>query len=259
MEENQNNISGYGWIIKNILGAALFFVALALIAHILLGIFTNHGKSIEVPDMYGLSVKEATAVASSAGLKVLVTDSIYVRKMPKGAVYKQNPSAGSSVKNGRRIRLTINTVVPKQVTMPNLRGQSMRQAIADLKSKGLTVGKLIYVEDIATNNVLRQLYKNREIAPGRSVESGSAIDLEVGLNESDNTTFVPDVKGLKYERAIEVLHEKSLNIGSLVFDDSVKSYQDSIDAVVYRQSPTASQAPIPMGSDVSVYLSKDKK
>lgn len=259
MEEEQNKFSGYGWIVKNILLAILFFVVLAFVANLILGFFTHHGKTIEVPDMYGMSVSDAQSVASSAGLKVLVTDSLYVRKMPKGAVYKQTPAAGSSVKRGRRIRLTINTIIPKQVTMPNLRGQSMRQAIADLKSKGLTVGKLVYVEDIATNNVIRQVYKNREIAPGRSVESGSAIDLVVGLNESDNTTLVPDVKGLRYERAIEVLHEKSLNVGSIVFDDSVKSYQDSVDAVVYRQSPSSSQAPISMGSDVSIYLSKDKE
>lgn len=257
--EEQKQVTGIGWIIRNIIGVAVFFVALAAAAHILLGVFTNHGKTIEVPDMYGMSVAEARSAASSAGLRVLVTDSIYVRKMPKGSVYRQNPEAGSSVKNGRRIRLTINTVNPKQVTMPDLRGQSMRQALADLKSKGLSVGKLVYVEDIATNNVLRQVYKNREIAPGRTVESGSSIDLVVGLNDSENTTFVPDVNGLRYERAIEVIHEKSLNVGSLVFDDTVKSYQDSIDAVVYRQAPTSSQAPVPMGSDVSVYLSKDQR
>lgn len=257
--EEQKQSSGFGWIIKNILGAAVFFVALAAAAHILLGVFTNHGHTIEVPDMYGMSVSEARSAAASAGLRVLVTDSIYVRKMPKGAVYRQIPEAGSSVKSGRRVRLTINTLRPKQVTMPDLRGQSMRQAVADLKSKGLSVGKLVYVEDIATNNVIRQVYRNREIAPGRSVESGSSIDLVVGLNESENSTFVPDVSGLRYERAVEVLHEKSLNVGSLVFDKTVKTYQDSIDAVVYRQAPEAAADPLPMGSEVSIYLSKESK
>ena len=38
--------------------------------------------------------------------------------------------------------------------MPNLVGLSMRQAIAELQSRGLVLGKLVYVEDLATTNVL---------------------------------------------------------------------------------------------------------
>ena len=34
----------------------------------------------------------------------------------------------------------------------------------------------------------------------------------------------------------------------------VRNYNDSTNAVVYRQSPGASQAPTPMGSDVTLYL-----
>ena len=55
----------------------------------------------------------------------------------------------------------------KKVSMPNLVGYSMRQAKAELNSRGLSLGKLIYVSDIATNNVLKQIYRNREIRPGR--------------------------------------------------------------------------------------------
>ena len=150
--------------------------------------------------------------------------------------------------------MTINAMNPKKVGMPNLVGYSLRQAKAELLSKGLVLGKLIYVSDMATNNVLRQIYRNHEIRPGRQIETGSEIDLMVGLNPEDNQTYVPDVKGMKYLRAVDVIQDNSLNLSRLQFDSNVRTYSDSLNAVVYRQSPGASRAPIIMGSDVSLYL-----
>ena len=252
MEEKANTKKF--WVLRNLVGAVLFFAVLAFVVNLLLGIFTHHGKVLQVPDMVGVSVREADRLADSAGVRIDVVDSIYVRGMAKGAVYKQNPAAGASVKRGRRILLTINATVPKKVTMPNLVGYSMRQAKAELSTRGLNLGKLIYVNDIATNNVLKQQYRGRDIAAGRSVESGSDIDLVVGLNDTDNRTYIPKVTGMKYIRAVDVVHENSLNISRLMFDESVRNYNDSTNAVVYRQSPAPSQAPTPMGSDVTLYL-----
>ena len=132
----------------------------------------------------------------------------------------------------------------------------MRQAKAELMSKGLTLRKLLYVEDIATNNVLKQLYRNREIKPGRMIESGAEIDLVVGLSE-DNQTIVPDVTGMKYLRAVDAIHDNSLNINGLRFDKGIRTYSDSLDAVVYRQVPEPSDMSVTMGSDVTLYLKLD--
>ena len=155
--------------------------------------------------------------------------------------------------------LTINAMNAKKVSVPNLVGYSMRQAKAELNARGLALGKLMYVNDIATNNVLKQFYKNREIRPGRQVESGSEIDLQVGLNPSDNLTYVPNVKGMKYLRAVDAVHDNSLNLGRVVFDKTVKNYSDSLNAVVYKQTPEASRSPLLMGSDVTIHLSLDIK
>ena len=62
---------------------------------------------------------------------------------------------------------------------------------------------------------------------------------------------------MKYVRAVDVVHENSLNVSSLIFDASVRNYNDTINSVVYRQSPGASQAPTQMGSSVSLYLTVD--
>lgn len=259
MKGKENNKTGFfgNWIVRNILWAVAFFVALLLVARIGLNVITNHGQMIEVPDLTNLTFEQARKEAGRKGLKVEIVDSIFVRRMAKGAVYSQNPKAGAQVKKGRCIMLTTNAFNTKKVSMPNLVGYSMRQAMSELNSRGLALGRLIYVDDMATNNVLRQFYRNRQIKPGRQIESGSSIDLEVGLNSDDKETYVPNVKDMKYLRAVDAIHESSLNISKAVFDKSVRNYADSLNAVVYKQSPAPSKNPVGMGSGVSIYLSLD--
>lgn len=245
------------WIVVNILGAAVFLAAVILGSNILLKTVTRHNEEINVPDLSGMTEAEAEKYLAARGMKSEVTDSVYIKRMERGVVYRQNPEAGSHVKKGRRILLTINAVNPKKVTMPNLVGYSLRQAKAELLSRGLNLGTLIYVDDIATNNVLKQLYGNREIKPGMPVESESRIDLVVGLNSMDNMTYVPYVTGLKYINAVSAVQDNSLNIQDLIFDNTVRDYSDSLDAVVYRQTPEISEEPLLMGSSVTLYLTKD--
>lgn len=258
MNQYRNIMSVFNnWIVKNLLWAIILVVFLAIGTSVALAFVTKHDQEIEVPDMVSLTVPDAEQLASTLGLVVEVTDSVFVRRMEKGAVFSQNPPAGSRVKKGRKVRLTINSISPKKVTMPNLVGYSMRQAKAELASKGLYLGKLVYVKDMATNDVLKQLYRGSEIAPGRSIVMGASIDLVVGLSDQDNKTLVPDVSGMKYMRAVDAVHDNSLNIYKSVFDGSVKTYNDTINAIVFRQSPLPSSVPVDMGSEVSLYLSVD--
>lgn len=252
--EEENNGKKSHWILKNLLGAVAFFVGLAVLASIFLGIFTRHGKILTVPDMTNVQFTQAKHLADSAGLRIEIKDSIYVRGMAKGAVFSQTPKAGATVKKGRRIMLTTNAVVPKKVVMPNLVGYSMRQARGVLSARGLQVGRLLYVNDIATNNVLGQQRRGRAVLPGSQIDSGTEIDLVLGLDPADNRTYVPRTIGMKSSRAVDLIHDNSLNVKRLVYDESVKTFTDSLNAVVYRQAPIASQSTILMGSDVSLYL-----
>lgn len=256
-KKKETSSSKFGWIWSNIIRACVIVVILLAGAMVFLNVVTKHNQEITVPDFSNLTVQEAAALASQSGVRVEVTDSVFVNRMQKGAVYRQNPRAGSKVKDGRRVILTINATNSKKVTMPNLIGYSMRQAMAELQSRGLVLGKLIYVDDIATNNVLKQLKGNREIEPGVMVESESVINLVVGLNSSDSETYIPDVLGLKYISAIDAVHGNSLNISKLRFDKTVKDYSDSLSAVVYKQNPEPSEHSVKMGEDVTLYLTLD--
>lgn len=246
------------WIIRNLLICVVLVVVMIAGAILFLNLVTQHNRELVVPDFSNMTVLEAQAAASQAGMRVEVTDSVFVKRMKKGAVRDQNPSPGSKVKQGRRITLTINALNAKKVTMPNLVGLSLRQALAELQSRGLTPGKLIYVEDLATNNVLRQLRGNREIQPGESIESETVINLVLGLEpDADNGTFVPDLIGKRYLNAVDLVRKQSLNIKTLRFDDSVKDYDDSLNAVVYRQTPEVSEIPVTIGDEVSLYFTVD--
>ena len=243
------------WIVRNLLICVILVVVMVVGAMVFLNVATKHNQELVVPDFSNMTVPEAEALAAQCGMRVEVTDSVFVKRMKKGAVRDQNPVPGAKVKEGRRILLIINAMDSKKVTVPDLVGLSMRQAIAELQSRGLVLGNLIYVEDMATNNVLRQLRGNREIDPGTSVDSETVIDLVVGLNpDTAASTYVPDVVGKRYISAVDLVHKQSLNIKALRFDDSVKCYDDSLNAVVYRQIPEASEIPVNLGDDVSLYL-----
>lgn len=246
------------WIVKNLLIAFAIVVALLFGSMIFLNVFTKHNQELSVPDLANMTVAQAETVAAEAGMRVEVTDSAFVKRMKRGAVYRQNPVPGSKVKYGRRISLTINAVNPRQITMPDLIGYSTRQAKAEILSRGLVLGRLIYEKDMATNNVLRQLHDGKEIEPGSMVESEAVIDLVVGLNSRDNVTFIPYLAGLRNLSAVEAVHDNSLNLGTLRFDDTVKDYEDSLNAVVFKQVPEACDSiPVQMGEEVSLYLTLD--
>ena len=245
------------WIVRNLLRALVLVLALVILCSIALSLITRHGRAIGIPDMTNMTVEQAMEIAALNDFKIEVVDSVYANGVGRGCIFSQNPKGGSSVKKDRKVRLVINAVNSKQIMMPDLVGYSMRQAKGEINSKGLVLGRLIYVEDIATNNVLKQLYHTVEVEPGTFIDSGAEIDLVVGLDEYDNVTYVPDVIGMKYSRAIDAVQDNSLNIGRKFFDDTVETYADTTTSVVYRQSPSASGATLDMGSEVSLYFTKD--
>lgn len=244
-------------ITANVFAGIVLIFALVLGTRVMLDKVTRHNHEITVPDLTNMSLDEAAKVVSANRMKLEVIDSVYVRRMGKGLIYRQNPKAGSKVKEGRRILLTINAVNAKEVMMPNLIGYSMRQAKAEILSKGLQIGRLEYVSDIATNNVLKQLHDGAEIAPGTMIESESRIDLVLGLNNDDCVTYAPVVTGMKFRNAVEAIHDNSLNVKDIVFDETVTDYSDSLNAVVYRLDPDYGETPLLMGMDISLYLTTD--
>lgn len=245
------------WAVKNLLGIAGVYAVVILVVALCLGLFTRHGKEIKVPDFTGMDVPQAGALAQSQKLKVVASDSIYVRRMAPGAIYRQNPSPGSGVKEGRKIRVVINAVSPKKVMMPNVVGYSLRQAISEIIGAGLRVGTLKYTNDFATNNVLAQSHRGKPVEAGTTLESDSVIDLTLGVNAKENETVVPDVLGMHLMQATDQLHDNSLNVGKVFYERNIRTYADSLAAVIYRQVPDIGGDPLKMGETVKLYFTLD--
>lgn len=243
------------WIVRNLIGAAVFIAVLLIGVTVGLNIITRHNKTVTVPDFTNMSVREAESAAQAAEVGIKVTDSVFVSRLAGGVVYRQSPKAGATVKKGRSIFLTINSFVPRKVVMPNLVGYSLIEARAELKNRGLNLGRLNYVRDMATNRVLGQQLRGRDVKAGDLVVSGSAIDLTLGLSAEDNATVVPRVIGMKYIRAVDALHDRSLNVGRVRFDEGIRTYADSTNAVVYRQDALGAYKTL--GSAVNLYLTLD--
>ncbi len=243
------------WIVRNLLAALVFLVVLIAAVGIGLNLITRHNKTVTTPDFTNMTVSQAREAAREAGVSVKVTDSVFVSRLQGGVVFRQSPKAGATVKEGRSIFLTINSFVPRKVVMPNLIGYSLIEARSELNNRGLSVGRLIYVRDMATNRVLGQQCRGREVKPGDLVVSGSGIDLTLGLSSEDNSTVVPRLIGMKYIRAVDALHEHSLNVGRIRFDSDIRTYADSTNAVVYKQDALGAYKML--GTAINLYLTLD--
>ena len=245
------------WLVGHLSLAAIIAVILIYGSSLLLSIGTDHGEHLEVPEFVGMKYKDAQALAEQVGVRLEIVDSIY-SKTGRGLVREQNPAAGAHVKEGRRVQLVMNAVGIQKVPMPNLVGYSVRQAVAELSARGLALGKFMYVDDMATNNVLYQKYRGRSVEPGEMVEAESRIDLIVGLNSKNCETLIPDVTGKHAYEAARELNDYYLNVRSIRYDRNVKTYEDSLKAVVYKQAPEASELPVLMGTEITLYLGVEK-
>ena len=244
------------WIWMNLLLGVAFVMVLGILTAWALGIITRHGQVVKTPDFANLTVSQAKELASHSHVSVKVIDSVFVRRLAGGVVYRQQPKAGATVKKGRSIFLTINSVVPRKVVMPNLFGYSVTEARSELRNRGLILGRLNYIKDIATNNVLGQSCEGLEVAAGDLVVSGSVIDLTVGVGDQDNQTTVPKLTGMKFINAVDAIQERFLNVGKITFDPDIKTYADSMNAVVYKQDPAG--AGRSLGANVNISLTLDQ-
>jgi len=219
--------------VKHFCIAVLIVILLSWAVLASLGIYTNHGESLSVPDFNGLTIDQIAKLETSKDFELVVVDSVYDLSKPKGSVISQEPLPHSHVKANRKIYVTLVASMPEQVSMPDLVDLSLRQATAILQTYGLKLGNISQVPDIANNAILRQLYNGRTIAKGKLLTKGSTIDLVVGSGLGGDKVQIPFLIGKTRQEAIMELRRFSLNRGTETFDQDA----DSLDARVYEQEP----------------------
>jgi eukaryotic-like serine/threonine-protein kinase len=234
---------------------AILYIVVFIILVVFLRIYTHHGKSVPVPDFKGLSQDRAIELARQSDMDIVVNDSIFMDYLPKGCVLDQNPKPGVRVKRHRTIFVTTNALNQIKVEMPQIIGLSYRDGKATLEMRGLKVGKLIYKPDFAENNILKQMYQGKEILTGTRIEKGQSIDLVLGDGNGGSTYPTPNLIRMDYNQAVNEISNAYFNMGQVTFDESVKTLSDSLDAIVWKQTPEYFKGNRSIiGSKISIWL-----
>jgi hypothetical protein len=255
--------------LRNFLTSKTFFkhlasaIGISLVAFYLiltsLKLYTRHGESITVPDLTGLTRVEFERIIKTSDLKYNITDSTYIEGMVAGSVVDQVPDAGHKVKRHRTLFLTINTIAPEQVVIPRLTDISLRHSLSQLETAGLLPGDITYKPSEFRNLVLQATIGGRDLREGESVAKGSKIDLIVGSGEEMGLVFLPNVTGLTLQTALHIVSESMLTKGAIIYDNTVISHSDSLNARVWRQHPDyRTVLNVNAGSSVDLWVSMDQ-
>lgn len=158
----------------------------------LLGVYTHHGETAEVPDFKGKAIAELDNFVKDKNVGFTIIDSVYSPQEKPGIVIKQDPEAKSMVKHNRIIYLYVTSTQAPQMAMPKLVDRSTRQAVFMIESYGLKVGKITEIVGDCKGCVLKQYFNGKEIMPGDAIKKGSKIDLSVGKKEEDYSAMATD-------------------------------------------------------------------
>jgi len=244
--------------LKNLGLAVSIVVGVVMILLIWMNFYTRHGQARPVPNFYGLTMEETIKLAKTSKLKYIIADSVYTTIVPRGCIAEQNPEPGFKVKKWRNIVLTINAFNPEMVAVPNLIDLPIRQALLQIESAGLKMGESRFRPDLSINIVLDQLYNGKKINPGDSLQKGFVIDLVLGKGLSNQRTSVPDLMGMHLDPAKSKILVSTLSLGTYVYDNSIQTGDDSLNAFVYKQNPEYKEdASLQLGSAIYLWLTVD--
>ncbi len=243
--------------IINIVLAIVFILVVLFGSLYYLKSFTNHGKQFFTPNFEGLSVAEAQALAKEKKIKIKVIDSVFEAHGERGSIVDQTPTFNFMIKKGRTVFLTKKTNIPQKISMPNLRNISLIQAKSEIVSYGLKIGKLDYRDSKYENLILEQIIAGEIVKPGTMIDAGTKIDLVVGRPKNDATiTSVPNLKGLTKDDAALRAAGSFLNIGTAIYDKSVVTKEDTLNALIWKHSPKKNWK-ADLGDDVDIWLTID--
>lgn len=207
-------------------------VVILVLVFTFIKIYARQGQEYELPDVIGTNIAELQD-NNPIDLDVVVLDSIYRPGQEGGRILTQDPKAGTMVKKGRKLYITMTAYSPEDAVLPELAGLTVRQAVSELTSVGLEVGTLKFVEDRYKNSVIDQTCKGKTVYAGQQIARGSVIDLTVGLGDGTGRSVVPFVIGKTRDKARRDILSASLNVGKEHF----KGVKHKETAVVYKQEP----------------------
>ncbi len=169
---------------KKILKIALYVIGIFSI-----GMLSGHltfellslSKTVKVPDLTGKGMIEANDILRSRGLYIRLEGEDFDSHIQQGYIIRQDVPPESSIKDGREIRVILSKG-PRIKYVPDIVGQSISEAEALLKEKGINITKIIYVhsENIDKNIILAQ-------RPEPNEKGGDIMSVIVSLGDFEQS------------------------------------------------------------------------
>ena len=168
-------------IISNLMLIFVAGILVVVIGLVFLDFWTRHGETSTVPEIKDMPYQQAAEILGRNDLEIEISDSIYDRSIAPGTVVESWPKAGSVVKRGRQVFVTVTAFSPKMVslTMP-VTGVSSRQATSYLEAVGVTAVRIVSVPSQYPDLVERALVDGKPLAVGSVIPVTSVVTLEVG-------------------------------------------------------------------------------
>lgn len=191
----------------------ILMLVLLLSVGFFIGSFLAYGKfwsnaEVNVPSVVGMQLTSAKTMLEDANLRVNVAET-FDPKVPVGSVVSQYPEAGSIVKEQRLVTIYISKG-GEMVTMPDIRGLTLKIAQGKLGELGLKIGK---VDEEFSDQPAETILSQNPKASGQ-VAKGSTIDIVIskGVN---NKVKLADFRGNKLEAVTKQLESLKLKVGNI--------------------------------------------
>ncbi len=189
--------------------AACLLILVVLVDQLILPVFFASTETIIVPKVTGKHIDEARRELTELGLQVMEPHEQFSADVAEGEITLQSPYAGATVKEGRRIYLTVSAGT-ETIGMPSLHGLTVREARLALMRLGLTLGDISYElnDSIPEDRIISQ-----SVRSGERVITNSVVT--VAVSRGPSAVRVPDLLGLSLGDAEAVLTEFGLVMGPI--------------------------------------------
>lgn len=202
--KNRMRISPFWTVV--LLAFAAFAVGVLIFNFGIMPFLVGHGGETEVPDLTLCTVQEAEKRLTEKGLRLAETTSIFSAEVPKGCVISQSPPPFTTVKKNRGVKINVSSG-ELGVTVPELKGQSLRHAEIVLGRAGLQLGRVsqVYTIEIPADAVISTFP-----GPGALTEEGGSVDVLVSLGPSAEEFVMPRLVGQNINAVENILESAGL-------------------------------------------------
>ncbi|MBK5243615.1 MAG: Stk1 family PASTA domain-containing Ser/Thr kinase [Eubacteriaceae bacterium] len=228
----------------------ILIAVLAVIAAIGIGITVYGyfaGKTVQVPDIKGKTVAEATATLQPLGLTLEVEKQVYNSDVAADLIITQNPENATALQRGKTVKVTVSRGT-KTGAIPNVVGKSEAEAVKTIEAANFVVGE---IKREFNSGYDADIVYDMNPAGTTVVNEGTKVTIHV--SKGQDRVSVPSVVGQTETDARTTISNAGLTTGTVSYESSTISAKDT----VIRQSP-GEGASLARGGAVAIIVSSGK-